>query len=84
MFTYLELAREYAEDPALKGCPIEFVHADARNFCRTENFDIALNLYTSFGYCEKPEDDEQIIRNISASLVTGGVFCLKFWERKQR
>jgi len=48
--SFLETAREEA---ALDKLTIEYIHADAREFKRPDFFDLALNLYISFGYFEK-------------------------------
>jgi ubiquinone/menaquinone biosynthesis C-methylase UbiE len=59
--TYLEQAKERAEQ---EGLPIEFVLADMRHFRRPGSFDAVLNLYTSFGYFEHPEEDKQVLENV--------------------
>jgi SAM-dependent methyltransferase len=51
---------------------VEFLQEDMRNFCRPETYDAALNLYTSFGYFENPEEDRQVLKNVYSSLKKGG------------
>jgi len=65
-------ARQRAE---LAGVGIEWVNDDMRNFRRPEAFDLALSMFTSFGYFENKEDDLKVLRNIFDSLVNGGA-CL--------
>jgi SAM-dependent methyltransferase len=50
----------------------EFVRADMRSFVRPNAFDLALNLYTSFGYFEDRHDDERVLTNIFESVRPGG------------
>ena len=70
----LETARE---DAAYDGLDIEYVLADARSFVRPGFFDTAVNLYISFGYFEKPEDDLLLARNVYESLKPGGTFIIE-------
>ena len=66
---YLESARD---DAAYEGLDIEFVQNDVRDFKRKNAFDVAVNLYNSFGYFENPEDDLLFLRNACYSLRKGG------------
>jgi SAM-dependent methyltransferase len=72
--SYLRTARE---DAAWEKLDIEYVSADARTFRRLDFFDIAVNLYISFGYFENPEDDRTVMRNVFESLKSGGVFIIE-------
>jgi SAM-dependent methyltransferase len=58
------------------GAGVEFVEADMREFVREGAFDLAVNLFTSFGYFETPEEDFQTLRNVRASMKPGGVFVI--------
>lgn len=51
---------------------IEVVQADMRQFRRPGAFDGAVNLYSSFGYFEHPDDDLRVLRNLHSSLKPGG------------
>lgn len=66
---YLERARAAAADA---GVALELHHGDMRDFRRAGAFDVALNLWTSFGYFEDPADDERTAANLAASLRPGG------------
>ena len=70
---YLERARKQAETEGLK---IEFIQDDMRQFCRPSAFDVAINLFTSFGYFEDTNDDKQVAANVSHSLKEKGVFLI--------
>ncbi|HEY4364093.1 MAG TPA: methyltransferase domain-containing protein [Bryobacteraceae bacterium] len=67
----LSKAREHTA-----GLQIEFVESDMRHFVRPAAFDLALSLFTSFGYFETPGEDMQVLRHVKASLKPGGVFVL--------
>ncbi len=65
---YLDRARARASEHHVSA---EFVLEDMRRFRRPEAFDGAVNLFTSFGYFEDPEDDRRVLRNLHASLRPG-------------
>jgi len=65
----LEKARARAKE---QGAPVEFVHGDMREFVRPATFDLAVNLFTSFGYFDTREEDLRVLRNLHASLKPGG------------
>lgn len=71
---FLEAGRESAED---EGLALDWVRADLRSFKRPGAFDLAVNLFTSFGYCDSPEEDLAILRNLRASLKPGGAFIVE-------
>jgi len=89
--SYLEAARESARawdiaDLDLKGCGAArdskgggavFVRADIRSFRGRGAFDLALNLYTSFGYFADPRDDMAALRALRSSLKPGGALILE-------
>jgi SAM-dependent methyltransferase len=69
----LDRARERAR---LAGLSVEFVEADMREFRRPTAFDLALSLFTSFGYFAAREEDLQVLRNVRASLRPRGVLVM--------
>lgn len=71
---YLDAARESA---AGWGVEVEFVRGDLRRFERKAAFDLAINLYTSFGYFEDPADDLAALRALRASLKPGGALVME-------
>ncbi len=71
---YLEAARARA---AALGLRVEFVLEDMRRFMRPAAFDLALNLFTSFGYFEDSEEDLQVLRNLRACLKPGGLLLME-------
>jgi SAM-dependent methyltransferase len=71
---YLEAAPESA---AGEGLEIEFVQADVRGFVRPRAFDLALNLFTSFGYFATEAEDLAYLSQLRASLAPGGFLALE-------
>lgn len=55
---------------------VEFVREDMRSFVRPASFDLAVNLFTSFGYFEDSGDEVRVLRNVFESLRPGGAFVI--------
>jgi SAM-dependent methyltransferase len=70
----LNRARAHAADSA---ATIDFVLQDMREFRRTGAFDLAVNLFTSFGYFETPAEELRVLQNVHESLRDGGVFVME-------
>ena len=70
---YLDAAAERARS---EGLELELVQADMRAFRREGAFDLALNLFSSFGYFEDEADDLRVLQGFHASLAPGGVLVL--------
>jgi len=66
----LERAQEHASGA---GASVEWINEDMRTFSRSGFYDLACNLFTSFGYFEKEEDNLKVLRNMHQSLAEGGV-----------
>lgn len=75
----LDAARESAE---AEGFPLTLINHDLRSFQAREQFDCAINLYTSFGYCATIEEDMKILKNIADSVKTGGTFIMECTSRE--
>lgn len=71
---YLDAGRESARAENLE---IEFIEGDAREWTRPESFDLAVNLYNSFGYFSTPEEDEAMLRCLYRSLKPGGILVME-------
>lgn len=65
----LEKARERAKNAQ---AVVEWVRSDMREFVRPEAFDLAVSLFTSFGYFDDEEDDIRVLKNIRESLSARG------------
>lgn len=76
---FLDAAKESAKDESVK---INFVNADLRTYKTDKKFDAAVNLYTSFGYCDTIEEDINILKSIAASIKDDGWFILESTSRE--
>jgi SAM-dependent methyltransferase len=76
----LERARERAE---AAGVAVEWVLEDMREFARPGAFDLACNLFTSFGYFEREEDNLRVLENVRGSLRDGGTFVMDMVGRER-
>ncbi len=56
------------------GATVEWVHEDMRQFVRPASFDLAINLFTSFGYFDDPAENRRVLQNLYDSLKPGGTF----------
>ena len=61
---------------------VEWIQEDMRRFVRPEAFDLALSLFTSFGYFESKDDDLTVLRNIRKSLRPGGTLAMEIAGRE--
>ncbi len=76
---YLDAASESAKD---EGVTLTLLNSDLRTFTTEKKFDAAINMYTSFGYCETIDEDIKIIKNIFASVIDGGWFIMECLSRE--
>ena len=77
---YLQTARDAA---GIEGLVVEWVEADAREFQRPGAFDLAINLYTSFGYFEDPAEDRRVAENLFRSLKPGGSLVMDLMGKER-
>ena len=75
----LDAAKDSAD---AEGVPLKLINADLRTFKAPEKYDCAVNLYTSFGYCETVAEDMEIIKRIAESLKDGGTFIMECISRE--
>ena len=61
---------------------IEWVQEDMRDFSRANSFDLALSMYTSFGYFEDRAEDEKVLDNVVRSLRSGGAFVMELMGKE--
>lgn len=57
-----------------------FVH-DMRQIFRTNYFDFAFNLFTSFGYFKSSRDEQNAINSASKNLKPGGILVIDFLNK---
>lgn len=65
-----------------KNLNAKFLIKDMRNFNFKNSFDIAVNIFTSFGYFDNDEENFSVIKNVSRSLKRGGYFLFDFLNKK--
>jgi SAM-dependent methyltransferase len=71
---YLAEAQKRAADARVT---IELILADMREFVRPESFELAICMYTSFGYSGDPQQDAKVLKNLYRSLRPGGRLVLE-------
>ncbi|HNR20569.1 MAG TPA: class I SAM-dependent methyltransferase [Bacteroidia bacterium] len=82
--TGIDLSRE-----SIKYCrqfeneKLEFFEHDMRAIFRVNYFEVALNLFTSFGYFEKPHDNLLALESASSSLKKNGIFVLDYFNSEK-
>lgn len=64
------------------GTEVEWVLDDMRSFRRAGGFDLAINMYTSFGYTTRAREDMEILENIRSSLVPGGSLLIELMGKE--
>lgn len=57
---------------------LEFYSHDMRKLFRTNYFDVVFNLFTSFGYFDKRQDDLNVFGSVAKGLKPGGLFVFDF------
>lgn len=77
---YLHTARRAAD---VEGLEVEWIQADAREFLRPEAFDLAINMYTSFGYFEDPAEDRRMAENLFLALKPGGSLVMDLMGKER-
>jgi SAM-dependent methyltransferase len=65
------------DDAAYENLSLEFIQEDVRSFKRPAFFDLAVNLYISFGYFEDPGEDLLFAKNVYESLKPGASFIIE-------
>jgi 2-polyprenyl-3-methyl-5-hydroxy-6-metoxy-1,4-benzoquinol methylase len=76
----LDEARTLAAEHAVE---IEWVEADMRGFVRPEGFDLAVSMFTSWGYFETAEENLAVIANVHESLRPGGRLVIETIGKEQ-
>jgi SAM-dependent methyltransferase len=73
--TYLlEVARRRAQEA---GVQVRWMELDMRHPPKAEEFDLALSLFTSFGYFESDADNQAVLRAAAGALTSGGRLVLE-------
>jgi len=69
----LDKARAKARAAKVK---IRWIQMDMRDFVRPDAFDLALSMFTSFGYFDDKTQDTAVLRNLSVSLRPAGAVLI--------
>jgi|WetSurMetagenome_2_1015567.scaffolds.fasta_scaffold253740_1 SAM-dependent methyltransferase len=62
---------------------IEWIRKDMRDFVRPASFDLVLNMFTSFGFFDKKEEDLDVLRNMFTNLRPGGACLIDLMGKEQ-
>ncbi len=57
---------------------LEFYQHDMRKLFRTNYFEVVFNLFTSFGYFERREDDLHVFDSVQKALKSNGLFVFDY------
>jgi SAM-dependent methyltransferase len=60
---------------------LRFEIQDMRNLKHVSEFDLVVNIFTSFGYFESDSDNEKVIGTVAIALKRGGYFLIDFLNR---
>ena len=71
---YLEKAGNRAKEEKLN---IDFIQEDMRTYSDPDKFNLAVMLFTSFGYFTEPEENKQVLLNVHRSLKPNGSFIIE-------
>jgi len=57
---------------------LEFIVHDMREVIPNRNFDAVFNIFTSFGYFDRAEENEKVIQSVHSMLHEDGLFIIDF------
>ncbi len=76
--TLLKIAKKEAN---YRNLPISFYRADLRNFSSDKEFDLVVNLFTSFGYFDTDEENFEFPLNAFKMLKKNGYYVLDYLNK---
>lgn len=76
----LNKARAYAER---EGVDVTWVQRDMREFVQPGHFDLALNLFTSFGFFDDFQENLKALHVLHANLNAGGVLVMDLMSKER-
>jgi SAM-dependent methyltransferase len=71
---FLKLAKKKAKELKIKN--VKFLRKDMRKINFENEFDLIINMFTSFGYFDKNEDNIKVLKNVYNALKCKGYFIL--------
>lgn len=60
---------------------LEFEIGDMRNISHSKEFDLVVNIFSSFGYFDRRIDNEKVLKSISNALKQNGYFLFDFLNK---
>ncbi len=81
--TGLDLSGELLRRAVESGSQAAFIRADMRAVPFRGAFDLALSMFTSFGYFDSDRENAAVLAELSGALRAGGVFLIDFMNRPQ-
>lgn len=75
--TSIETANMYAQEG------LSFFVQDMREPISSEDFDVVLNLFTSFGYFDEPADNVKVLQAVHQELKPNGLFLIDFMNSEK-
>jgi SAM-dependent methyltransferase len=76
----LNKAKTYAAEQQVG---ITLVQEDMRDFVKPGTFNLALSLFTSFGFFENMDENRTVLRNLHTSLTRGGVLVMEMMGKER-
>jgi len=73
---------EIAKFKNTKNSAAYFIQADMRNIPVRDSIDLLLNLFTSFGYFQSDEENNEVFFQFNRSLRSGGYFVFDYFNSK--
>jgi SAM-dependent methyltransferase len=75
-------AKKMKSELAEKNLKLKFLKKDMRKFDFGKSFDVAINIFSSFGYFERDEENFKVFKNVHLSLKKYGYFVFDFLNEK--
>jgi len=75
------LINEARQAAQKSGTQLHFTGCDMRDIDYIDNFHLIVQLFTSFGYFENPDDDRHVLRKIHLALKDNGWYVLDFLNK---
>ncbi len=71
---YLKIA---SQEAFRRNLNVDFIRKDVRRIDYNKEFDAVINMFTSFGYFEDPDDDLKLLKSLHRSLRPGGTLFME-------
>lgn len=77
------LLNQAANKLAQQQLSANLVHADLLDFQTEQKFDLITNLFTSFGYYQRPQDNQRVLEQAHQRLAPSGTLVLETFGKEQ-